>query len=84
MCERFKVCSNCKVIKPPKAFPYHIKAKGTRKNICKQCDSAQIYRKWIEKQLEAYPDKYTDCDCDLIYNRFKHELCPNCGKENKV
>ncbi len=75
-----KTCTNCWKEFDIEDFPLQGKKNKTRRAYCKKCYAKYVYQFRLEKEIEANPENYVDCDiCDNTYhNKFK--ACPRCKK----
>jgi hypothetical protein len=76
--EVLKTCNCCFISKP--ILEFSITRAPYRRNYCRSCHSAQVYRGFLEKKLKEYPQLFVECDvCDHIYPK-KHSSCIKCSR----
>lgn len=87
-----KKCNKCGETKKIELF-YRDRKKATgRKNICIECDKAQLKKRLEKRPVE--PEEYPEFICQNCgkkfkldfnpskdYNKFRTMICPHCNKE---
>ncbi len=82
---KHRECGTCRLVLPFSSFSVY--PDGLIYTDCKPCRSEKQTRKYGEKKLKAYPDRYHQCsneDCNWVWAKSRGEPCVKCGARCEI